>query len=99
MDDINEELEDILIQSKDHTLELSEKFTSIFKDIDDDCIKRFLDDLDDEIEINDIENIKKLDYVEDAYRDPDDPMMIKIICKKPIKDAIFHLEVVPKEGE
>ena len=47
MDDVNEELsrEDILGSSKDFTLEFSEEFTSLLKDIDDNDMKRFLDEL------------------------------------------------------
>lgn len=89
MDDNTNELskEDILRQIKESVEEISKKYTF--------SMDRMIDN-----EINEyIENIKKLDYVEDAYRDPEDPKMIKIIGKKPITVTIFDLEAIPQEGE
>jgi hypothetical protein len=70
MDDVNKELsrEDILKRVKESIEDAAKEYSFSCAEIEDQYIK----------------NLKKLDYVEDAYRDPNDTKFIHIICNKPI---------------
>lgn len=85
MDDTNKELsnEEILKQMKEHLDEAAKKYSFSYNDQIDQYI----------------ENLKKFDYVEDAYRDPNDKKFIHIICNKPITCIHVDLIVPKEEGE